>query len=91
MLRVVDLVGDAEVLERAQQVAPNAVDEVATVDEVLLAERQEIAAVRALGRGGEAEEEAGPEVVDEPPVGGGGGVVELVDDDVVERVAGRNA
>jgi hypothetical protein len=55
---VVHGVGHAEVAEAAEKVAADSFDEVAAVDEVLLAEGEEVAAVGALGGGGEAEEEA---------------------------------
>ena len=84
---VVHLVGDAVVVEAAEQVAPDALDQVTAVGEVFLAEREQIAAVGALRGGGEAEEELGAEPVDEAAVGRGGRVVEFVDDDVVEGVA----
>ncbi len=83
---VVHLVGHAEVVEGDQEVPADTVEEIAPVDEVLLAEGEEVAAVGPLGGGGEAEEEPRPDVVDEGPVGAGGGVVELVHDEVVEGV-----
>jgi hypothetical protein len=48
---VVHLVRDAEVAEAAEEVVLDGLDEVAAVDEVLLAEREEVAAVGALGGG----------------------------------------
>ncbi len=77
----------AEQGPRLEQVSPDALDQVAAVGEVLLAEREQVAPVGALRRGSEAEEEPGAEPVDEAPIGRGGRVVELVDDDVVEGVA----
>jgi hypothetical protein len=76
-----------KVPEAAEEVLFDALDEVAAVDEVLLAQGEEVAAVGALRGGGEAEEELRAEVVDEAPIGRGRGVVELVHDDVVEGVA----
>jgi hypothetical protein len=65
----------------------NALHEVAAVDEVLLAQGEEVAPVGAFRGGSEAEQELRAEVVDEAPVSRGRGVVELVHDDVVEGVA----
>ena len=56
-VRVVDFVGDAEVAKGAEEAALDALDEVAAVDEVLAAEGEQVAAVGALGGGGEAEQE----------------------------------
>ena len=84
---IVHLVRDAEVPEAAEEVLLDALHEVAAVDEVLLAQGQEVAPVGAFRGGGEAEQELRAEVVDEAPVGRGRGVVELVHDDVVEAVA----
>ena len=83
---VVHLVRDAEVAEGAEQALLDAGGDVAAVDEVLLTQAEEVAAVGALGGGGEAEEEAGVEVVEDAAVGGGRGVVELVHDEVVEVI-----
>ena len=66
---VVDLVGDADVVEGREALAPDALEEIAAVDEVLAAEREEVAAVGALGGGGEAEKKLGLEVIDEAAVG----------------------
>jgi len=49
-------------MERTQQVAADALDEVAAVDEVLLAEAEQVAAVGALRGSRQAEEELRPEV-----------------------------
>ena len=84
---VVHLVRDAEVPEAAEEVLLDALHEVAAVDEVLLAQGEEVAPVGALRGGGEAKQELRAEVIDEAPVGRGRGVVELVHDDVVEGVA----
>ena len=73
-------------MERRQQVLPHAVDEIAAIDEILLAQREQVAAVGPLGCRGQAEQELRTEVGDQLAVGRRGGVVELVDDDVVERV-----
>jgi hypothetical protein len=56
---VVHLVRDAEVVEAAEQVAADSFDQVAAEDKVLLAQGQEVAAIGALGGGGEAEQELG--------------------------------
>ena len=71
---VVDLVRHAEVPEAAEEVLLDALDQVAAVDEVLLAQGEEVAAVGALRGGGEGEQELRAEVVDEPAVGRGRGV-----------------
>ena len=84
---IVHLVRDAEVPEAAEEVLLDALHEVAAVDEVLLAQGQEVAPVGPFRGGGEAEQELRAEVVDEAPPGRGRGVVELVHDDVVEGVA----
>lgn len=86
---VVHLVGHAVITEGAQEIASDALGQVAAVDEVFAAQAQEVAAVGAFGCGGEAEEEVGFEVVDEASVGGGGGVVKFVDHDVVEVFSGE--
>ena len=85
-VRVVHIVWHAEVVKRREQLSANALDQIAAIDEILLAEREQIAAVAPLGRRREAQQELRVEVGDQLPVGRGGGVVELVDDDVVERV-----
>ena len=50
---------------------------------------QNIEAVGPLGRGGQTEQNAGPDVVEEPLVARRGGVVELVDDNVVVAIGGQ--
>jgi len=86
---VVHLVGHAVITEGAQEIASDALGQVAAVDEVFAAQAQEVAAVGAFGCGGQAEEEVGFEVVDEASVGGGGGVVKFVDHDVIEVLSGE--
>jgi hypothetical protein len=46
-------------VEAAEQVAADSFDQVAAEDKVLLAQGQEVAAIGALGGGGEAEQELG--------------------------------
>ncbi len=76
-------------MERRQELLAHAIHEIAAVDEVLLAQREEVSAVAPLGCRGEAEQELRPEVSDELAVGRGRRVVELVDDDVVECLWGE--
>jgi hypothetical protein len=56
---VVHLVRDAEVAEAAEEVLLDAKGEVAAVDEILLAESEEVAAVGALGGGAMAKASRG--------------------------------
>jgi hypothetical protein len=88
-VRIVHLVRDAEILEAAELLPPQAFEKVAPIDQVLLAEGQKVAAVRSLRGRGEAQHELRPEVLDELAVATGGGVVELVHDQVVEFVLGE--
>ena len=59
---IVHLVRDAEVPEAAEEVLLDALHEVAAVDEVLLAQDEEVAPVGAFRGGGEAEQELRAEV-----------------------------
>ena len=88
-VRVVHVVRHAVVVKWREQALAYAFDQIATVDEVLLAQRQQIASVGPLRRGGQPKQELRLEVGDQLPVGRGGGVMELVDDDVVEGVRGE--
>ena len=81
---VVDLVRHPIIMKGTQEPAGDALDQIAAVDEVLAAELEQVATIRALRGRRQAEQEAGLEVVDEPPIGLRRGVVELVDDQVVE-------
>ena len=69
--------------------APDALDQIALVDQVVAAQRQQVGAVHAIGRRGQPEQELRREVVDDPAVRRSRRVVELVDDDVVEVVGGE--
>ena len=84
--RVVDLVWDAVVVEWAEQFLPDSIDEVAAIDEVVSAKRQEVSAISSLWRCGEAEQEFGGESLEDAAIGRRLRVVELVDDDVVEVI-----
>ena len=86
---VVDQVGHAVLPERAQQLAGDAGQQVTAVGQVLPAERQQVGAVAAVGRGGEGQQKARLEVLDEALVGRRGGVMKLVHHQVVERVRVR--
>ena len=83
---VVDVVGNAEIMKGAQEPTLDAVDQIASVDEVFSAKSEEVPAVGSLRCGGEPEQETWLEVLDELAVASGGGVVELVNNDVVESV-----
>ena len=83
---VVDVVGNAVVVEGAQQSAADPLRHVAAVDEIVAAEREQITAVRALRSGGKAEQELRLEVAEHPAIRPRGRVVEFVDHDVVELV-----
>jgi hypothetical protein len=80
----VGAVGDAEVVERAEQVGVEGVPESELGSGPAAEEGPDVDAVAALGGGGEPEQLAGLEAVQQPAVGRGLGVVELVDDDDVE-------
>ena len=80
----VGVVGDAEVVERAEQVALERVPQPQLGGDAAVEERADVGAVGAFGRRGEAEQLPRLEVVEEAPVGRGLGVVELVDDHDVE-------
>ena len=73
-------------MKRRKQILAHTVHQVAAVDQVLLAEREQVAAVGPLGSRRQPEEELRTEVGDQLAVGRSRGVVELVDDDVVERL-----
>ena len=73
-------------MERREQVLAHAVHEIAAIDEILLAQREQVAAVAPFGRRGQAKQELRAEIGDQLAVGRRGGVVELVDDEVVEGV-----
>ena len=84
----VGAVGDAEVVERAEQVSGDRVPDAQLSGGAAVEERADVGAVGALGGRGEAEEFTGLKVVEEPSVGGRLGVVELVDDDDIEGIRG---
>ena len=50
---------------------------------------QDVEAIGPLGRGGQAEQDPRPHVIEQPLVARRGGVVELVDDDVLVAVGGQ--
>ena len=89
-LGVIHLVRHAEIMEGRQQAPCDALMNVAAEHQVLAAERQQVAAIAALGCRGQAQEEAGCEIVEQATVTGRRGMMKLVDDDVVE-VVGREA
>ena len=88
-VRVVHVIWNAVVVKWREQALAHAFDQIATVDEILLAQRQQIASIGPLGCGGQPQQELWLEVGDQLPVGGGSRVVEFVDDDVVEGVWGE--
>lgn len=73
-------------MERREQVLAHAVHEIAAIDEILLAQREQVTAVAPFGRRRQAQQELRAEIGDQLAVGHRGGVVELVDDEVVEGV-----
>ncbi len=86
-LAEVDVVRDAEVVERHQQIGVQGVPEAqfaggAAVEELL----GDVDAVAAFRRRGQSEELLRLQVVQQPAVGGRHGVVEFIDDDDVEEV-----
>jgi hypothetical protein len=56
------------------------------VDEVVIAQREQVSAVEPLWGRGQIEQEPRTEVAEQPPVGSRGCMVKLVDHDVVELV-----
>ncbi len=82
----VDGVLDAVVLERNQELLRDAVQQVATEDEVVVAELEQRATIEAIGRRRQAEQKPGFKVREHLLVRRGSRVVELVDDDVVEVI-----
>ncbi len=60
--------------------------QVAFVDEVFAAQAEQVSAIRPVGRRGQAQQEAGREMLDQLLIGAGGGVVEFINHDVVEMV-----
>ena len=86
----VEAVVDAEVEERREVLLVDRVPEPQLGGDAIVEPVQDRQPVAALGRGGEAEQLDGVEVVEHPLVRRGGGVVELVDDHDVE-VIGRRA
>ncbi len=85
-VRVVDLVGNSEIVERGELSPPDAVREIAPVDQILLAESQKIPAVGPLGRSGQTKEKLSTEEADEATIGSGSCMMELVDDQIVKFV-----
>ena len=78
-LPVVDgLVIDAEVVEGAEQYEFDAVEQVSAVDQVVVAQAQDVRLVRALRRRREPQQEARAQVLQQAPVGGRRGVVEFI-------------
>ena len=53
-------------------------EQVAFVDEDFAAKAKQIGAIRPVGRRGQAQQEAGCEMLDQLLIGAGGGVVEFV-------------
>ena len=80
----VDDILDAVVVEGAEVLSTNPLDQIAAEDEVLAAQRQQIRAVHPLRRRRQAQHELGGEVVDDLAVASRRRVMELIDDDVVE-------
>ena len=85
-LRVVDVIGNPEVMERSQQMPGYALHEITVIGNRAVAEPQEICPVCPFGCGGEPEQEAWTEPVQDAPVSRSRRVVEFVDDDIVERL-----
>ena len=54
-VRVVHIVGHAEVVKRRQQLSANALDQIAAIHQILLAEREEVAPIAPLRRRREAQ------------------------------------
>jgi hypothetical protein len=84
--RIVDVICDAEVMERAEVTAFDALGERALVNQVVRAQRQQVSAVHAIGSRGKPKHESRLEMLDHSPIAAGGGVVKLIDDDVVESI-----
>lgn len=85
-LRVVRIVIDPVVAERAEPAFLDRFDEMDLERHVAVAERVHILAVQPLRRRGDAEQERRLEIVQQRLIRLGRGVMEFVDDDQVERV-----
>lgn len=83
------VVGDSEVVEGDEPAAANGLVQPDLPSDVVVAEREHVVAVLALGCRGEAEQEPAARACDDGAIGRGVCVVELVDDDVVPRRRGE--
>ncbi len=86
---VVHLVGDAVIVEGAQQAFADAVAHVAAEDQILAAQGEQVGSIGAVGGGRQTQQEAGLEPGQELPIGAGRRVMELVHHHVVEAVLGE--
>ena len=87
---VVDVVLDAEVVERRQPAELDAARDVGAIRDEVVEQAEDVRGVGAVRRRRQAEQEAGIDAIEDPPVRLGGGVVHLVDDDVVEAARSRS-
>ena len=85
-LGVFDGVGYAKIMEGRKKPPFDSGPEIAFIDEVLFAQAQQISAITAVGRSGQAQKETRLEMADDTPIGRGGGVVEFIDDDIFESI-----
>jgi len=78
-LPVIDgLVIDAEVVEGAEQPEFDTVEQMPAVDQVVVAQAEDVRLVRALRRGREPQQKARARVLQQAPLGGRRGVVEFI-------------
>ena len=85
-LGVIHIIRDTQITESRQELVLNAGDKVASVNEILLAQTQEVAAVHTVGGGCQTQKELRREVLDEAAIGPRRGMVKFVYDDVIEGV-----
>ena len=90
-VRVIDFVGHAEIAKRTQQPGFDASNQVLAVHQIFLAQRQQVTAVHAFRRRRQTQQESRRKMLDQSAIRAGSRVMKLVDDDVVELLAGKLA
>ena len=75
---------NAVVMERCQQTGLDAIEHRADVNQIVIAQRQDVRLIGAVWRRGQSEQEGRGEMRQQAPIGRCRRMVEFIDDDVVE-------
>ncbi len=86
---IVDFVWHTKIVEWREKFGFNSLEDIATKDKVFLTQRQQVTAIRSLGRRRETQEKSRREVLNECSISWSGGVMEFINHDVIKSIRGK--